>query len=990
MSLQATAFKRMLRLKYNNPPPEELFSTNSLGSYYLNNQVDSNFPFNTNTHFHTKFNLYDDVITDFCPEADGQILHDSAFSTIYKTHNPMVPINQNDIHKRCKRKKCFPCKFRNSSSVIRCSSSNFSIYPRHNRQITCDDKNLVYCINCSHCNYSYIGKTSNSLRTRFYLHGKKFLAKGDDNVDLQCVHKHFLECAGNPQVSILAKVDNSADLGRVESDLMLACRTVFPFGLNDSHGAKSYVASHVDTNVFEKFLEYDILLKAEKRCGRKRGNKNSDTGNDIFDVFQYIVEEIPQKLWLQFFRRIVFSARLVALKELAILISNKPLFLDSCYHARAAILDLIKTRITPSKKAPKRVRKDMITINFCDKDMNHANLEGALKSFPCPTGAVGVCYKYKDTMRSQVFNYGKFVRTMHDKKHSCFCNNFTEYHYYENGHIATGDLSGAVPKILADADQKVVNNLLKILNCGPRYRCESPEFNDSNHRYEHFSAEIQKSIKNFTKLKGNQKKSKIDHHKLENWMWEVVKETDQNLQNNFHSNRTRPNLKAELKLLKKLQRHFVFSYIDKCASNVSIVCKKHYCDILNNEVNKKEQYTEILKTEAEVIDSLKKSIDTITQGYVQADGKLPILHMILKMHKKGRRFICSNTPNTINGNVACALTNFLKVIYNSRHCFERTAHEVFNKPRAFFTIENSDRAAKILANLKEVKNFGSIDFSALYDNIDPKEASLALSTIIKETFGNRQYLSLKKGSDCPQWSNTAKPDHWNVSAAKLIELLNFVLFNQYVKVGNKIFKQTRGVPMGSSPAPYIANLFLFSKEKVFVRNNPSLFPKDVNVFRYLDDVLYINIDYPAVAASIYGQSLPFTRDDPKFSTLAFLDLNVHLRDGKFDYFTHDKRDDYQFKVNKYPYAHSTIHLKTLVGVGVSQLVRCQRTNSTFHKFVSRSANVLSEVLCNGGSPSVVKNIWNSFRKKHYDASIFKVGPKICKTTIFDMVFKHKH
>ena len=42
--------------------------------------------------------------------------------------------------------------------------------------------------------------------------------------------------------------------------------------------------------------------------------------------------------------------------------------------------------------------------------------------------------------------------------------------------------------------------------------------------------------------------------------------------------------------------------------------------------------------------------------------------------------------------------------------------------------------------------------------------------------------------------------------------VNYILSNCDVMVGKKIFSQITGVPMGSEPAPFFANLFLYCYE----------------------------------------------------------------------------------------------------------------------------------------------------------------------------------
>ena len=44
------------------------------------------------------------------------------------------------------------------------------------------------------------------------------------------------------------------------------------------------------------------------------------------------------------------------------------------------------------------------------------------------------------------------------------------------------------------------------------------------------------------------------------------------------------------------------------------------------------------------------------------------------------------------------------------------------------------------------------------------------------------------------------------------------MYNIYVKVGNRVFKQTIGIPMGTDCAPLLANLFLFFYEYKYVKD----------------------------------------------------------------------------------------------------------------------------------------------------------------------------
>ena len=50
-------------------------------------------------------------------------------------------------------------------------------------------------------------------------------------------------------------------------------------------------------------------------------------------------------------------------------------------------------------------------------------------------------------------------------------------------------------------------------------------------------------------------------------------------------------------------------------------------------------------------------------------------------------------------------------------------------------------------------------------------------------------------------------------ADKLKDAVEDLLDNCYIKVGDSLFRQIIGIPMGSDPALYIANLFLYYFER---------------------------------------------------------------------------------------------------------------------------------------------------------------------------------
>ena len=82
-------------------------------------------------------------------------------------------------------------------------------------------------------------------------------------------------------------------------------------------------------------------------------------------------------------------------------------------------------------------------------------------------------------------------------------------------------------------------------------------------------------------------------------------------------------------------------------------------------------------------------------------------------------------------------------------------------------------------------------------------------------------------------------------------MIEYLIDNIYVHVGNKVFRQCIGIPMGTDCAPLLASLYLFHFEyeymKDLLKHNMHKAKQFSNTVRYIDDLLTINnpsIIYP--------------------------------------------------------------------------------------------------------------------------------------------------
>ena len=80
-------------------------------------------------------------------------------------------------------KQCVACIYSNSMTQFKCTSTGIT-YKIKNR-IGCDDKNVIYLIQCKNCNEQYIGKTSGVVKLRLNKH------RNSIGQSVTSVAKHF-------------------------------------------------------------------------------------------------------------------------------------------------------------------------------------------------------------------------------------------------------------------------------------------------------------------------------------------------------------------------------------------------------------------------------------------------------------------------------------------------------------------------------------------------------------------------------------------------------------------------------------------------------------------------------------------------------------------------------------------------------------------------------------------------------------------------------
>ena len=180
------------------------------------------------------------------------------------------------------------------------------------------------------------------------------------------------------------------------------------------------------------------------------------------------------------------------------------------------------------------------------------------------------------------------------------------------------------------------------------------------------------------------------------------------------------------------------------------------------------------------------------------------------------------------------------------------------------------------------KHFDSFDFSTLYTSIPHDSLKIALTSLVKEAYrvrGNEFLVVDKYGNAC--WSDTPSTASYKTSIREdSLEMMEYLIDNIYIKVGNKVFRQQLGIPMGTDCAPLLENLFLFYYEyeymKNLVKDNLQATMKFNGTMRCIDDLLTLNnSSFASKIPDTYPPELDLKKTTESPTTVYYLDIYTH-------------------------------------------------------------------------------------------------------------------
>jgi len=775
---------------------------------------------------------------------------------------------------------------------------------------------------------------------------------------------------------------------------MKELRTVYPYGLNN----------RCDTNRDQRSLDDNLYKKMtrKKKNNRHRSKKTSHMKPGMTS------DELLQKLKTADAHSIVniIHQTIPQMNKVELRKCGK-LLLDYDEHQhddpineriKNIIEDMIFFKIGYKKSPGKeKSKKDLNPLVVCYQNpaVGYIKLQDILRLSDVKSCIdshcdldITVVYKYTSSIRNKLFNYKDMMQDVDihvwdDNQQKCECNTtFKDYQDTDHGHVITGNLN-----IIPD---KELRNLFKK---GPNFR-ERNSINFTTAKSE-IVAGLDEYIKKWSNRTGkvqeifNEWKQMV----LENVDVKIKQLQKGTLKNWRQTHKVLTNKKS-VDILEMLQTKFVIVPIDKASNNIGFVCKKYMISTIIKEV-KTNTYdelgdiTEVLQTQVEECIKAKWCVPLENQ-------KLPVMYATIKMHKKPTKFrYIIAAKRCVSKNVAKELTKILKLIMKMmvNYCDKIKAYTGVN--RMWITESSKDvlQDMEKLNVMKKARSISTFDFSTLYTKIDTEDLKEKLKWVVEKAFcgGSNQWIRVH-GTGAKFDNGTKKKSGKLYTKDSIHEMIEFIIDNAIFSVGNRAYRQIIGIPMGTDPAPFMANLYLFYYEFQYMTR---LTDEDFGVAkrfyghtkRFIDDLVTLNNNSHLEEnwKNIYPHQLVLNKENEEDSKASFLDIDIQIKCSCFDTKIYDKRDAFNFDIINYPDIKGNIPENPAYGVCVGQLLRIGRNTTNIVNFVSRAKLLITKLLNKGYNRQRLRKVSRKCLVRHDDILLkYDTTEKDLLHMIFDL------
>ena len=883
---------------------------------------------------------------------------------------------------RC-RIDCYSCKDLKKVRSVKSYYTGriYSVIDVDPEKVHCKLQNYIYLLLCQSCGVPYVGETVRYVNTRMNIHRG---LKSDCKYFVEH-YKHVCPGAGF-DIIILEKIPGNGYTNGVVDDKMRdyrleredywmkTLRTVYPYGLNER-------TKGMNSEIPVGKLFYPLPRHGEKYINeRSRAGLNVIDLNFNLDTFMDMLSELDVEIRANECRKFLNRCKHKHLRKLAVEANTRLFESEDCAKRwYEIIVDSYFTKVYKENKKPtKKAPKYILPIYFDNKGLELLRLDKILRCADVTEKLPeqfqndeppSVVPRLSKTIRSKIFNYKQTVNdikvsdmdTYGTSLRSCDCRD-SEFIDTDHGHIVTGDL-------------RIVGNehLRKLFSKGPNFR-EPRIINWKKCRLK-----VEEGIEECA-MKFVAAGKDVAERDVLPWKNEILRKVDEkitSLKRKIKPQRCNQILKRPdvITCLENLHKNYVIVPIDKAANNVSIICKRYYVEVILKEVGilgeGNNTYVKTEKTVDEIIQDNVEYSERLKLKVEEKDRSLPVMYWIPKKHKQpsGARFIIASKHCSTKG-ISKAVSDVFKLIYRQTENFHKNSKFLSNY-NLFWVLQNANPIIETFDSInkkKRAKSISTYDFSTLYTKLPHDKLLCELSKIIDDVYkgGKLNSINVKRGK--AKWGKPS-PNVVGFTKGKLKKAIEHLIRCCYFTVGDLVMRQAIGIPMGIDPAPFWANLFLYSYEHRYMRGLITTDKVKARHFhstkRFIDDLCAINDGnlFGQVYKEIYPEELELKLEHTG-SHASFLNLDVTIEEGRFVYKLFDKRDAFPFSIVRMPHMESNIPSSIFYSALVGEFLRIARSTLRLEDFIPKAKELVDRMLKQGAQVGAVRRSLNKIICRH--------------------------
>ena len=474
-----------------------------------------------------------------------------------------------------------------------------------------------------------------------------------------------------------------------------------------------------------------------------------------------------------------------------------------------------------------------------------------------------------------------------------------------------------------------------------------------------------------------------------------------------------------------LIEHVYISGLDKASNNACFICVDHIRKQALERLNSPDflpcfnngRWSSVEEVTLSITNAIREIIPEL-----QIDSnELPYIMAIYKFHKQKYRWI-SNAFGSLYVNLASLVTvTTMSLLEEVRQWANTTLTGYSNFLKAntslYWVIDSINDFCLNLPH--EVHNIYVADITRCFETIPVNgQDTLFEAMEFITSLGVKNFKSKHPRSELNVWFRTnpsgvttkavwastcPKYGNWSqMSVTRFLALHQWLTTNCYVRLGNRVWKQVLGIPMGFSCSPLWCNLYLMAYEIRFIQRLAALGRTDIMnqfayAFRYIDDLCWINVGdahkfldptqpktlsnpywiYPLHILDIKQEVSKFSRLNPSHGVKAhFMNVLVNVSDeisGTFTIQKFDKRRDLPFAYTQYIKFLSNRPVKQAYNVTVSQTVPILYLSSST-ELALHEINMLISTLTGNGfrKDRLLQIVIQTLTRTNYPAVRFKV------------------